>query len=76
VTLAFLDGNGKNIGEVKLRFNVPASHDSEWHETDIPGGKDLFDQSSTIVASAADNNAARPTEGTWEVKIVVSGNPP
>lgn len=76
VTLAFHDEEGKKAGEVKLHFNVPASRKNEWHETYIAGGTNLWDRSSSIVASAAESKTDRPPEGSWTFTIGISGDFP
>jgi hypothetical protein len=76
VTLAFHDAQGNKKGELKLSFNVPASQKDQWHEIDIPEGFTLWEQSARIVASAAENNAARPPSGSWRVGVQYDGLPP
>ena len=72
VTLAFLDFQGKQQGAVQLLFNVPAIKNDEWHhDINIAGRDYLWLQSSNIVASAAENNGARPTQGSWSVTIPI-----
>jgi len=72
VTLAFHDAQGKR-GELKLGFNVPAVKKNEWHEIDVPTGLALWQQSDKIVASAAENNVARPTPGSFQITVQAGG---
>jgi hypothetical protein len=69
VTLAFHNDQGGREGDLNLTFNVPAIQKEQWHDIEVADGLRLWERSSRIVATAADNNAAKPPEGSWSIIV-------